>query len=181
MQIAINENYLSQTSLLSFIVILNNYNFKIRNFVFFSVKTRIWKWIFQLFPINYCIRFKYLLSLLNSKWWLYFSFFKIYLFYFIYLFLAMLGLSCGTRDLRWGVQASLSSCGMQAPGHGLCSLRHTGSLVEVRELSSCGARAQLPRSTWDLSSLTRDRTRLPCILRWILYHWTTREVPVALF
>ena len=30
---------------------------------------------------------------------------------------------------------------------------------------------------WDLSSPTRDRTRVPCIGRWILDHWTTREVP----
>ena len=27
------------------------------------------------------------------------------------------------------------------------------------------------------SSRTRDRTCVPCIGRWILYHWTTREVP----
>ena len=31
---------------------------------------------------------------------------------------------------------------------------------------------------WDLSSPTRDRTRIPCIGRRILYHWTTGEVPV---
>ena len=31
---------------------------------------------------------------------------------------------------------------------------------------------------WDLSSLTRDGTCVPCIGRQILYHWTTREVPV---
>ena len=30
---------------------------------------------------------------------------------------------------------------------------------------------------WDLSSLTRDQTRVPFIVRRILYHWTTREVP----
>ena len=30
---------------------------------------------------------------------------------------------------------------------------------------------------WDLSSPTGDRTRIPCIGRWILSHWTTREVP----
>ena len=30
---------------------------------------------------------------------------------------------------------------------------------------------------WDLSSLTRDRTHIPCIVRQILYHWTIREVP----
>ena len=32
---------------------------------------------------------------------------------------------------------------------------------------------------WDLSSPTRNRTRIPCIGRWILKHWTTREVPVC--
>ena len=30
---------------------------------------------------------------------------------------------------------------------------------------------------WDLSSLTRDRTHVPCTVRRILYHWTAREVP----
>ena len=34
---------------------------------------------------------------------------------------------------------------------------------------------------WDLSSLTRDWTRVPCIGRWILNHWTTREVPLHYF
>ena len=29
---------------------------------------------------------------------------------------------------------------------------------------------------WDLSSLTREKTRVLCIARWILNHWTTREV-----
>ena len=29
----------------------------------------------------------------------------------------------------------------------------------------------------DLSCLTRDQTRMPCIARLILNHWTTREVP----
>ena len=29
----------------------------------------------------------------------------------------------------------------------------------------------------DLSSLARDQTGIPCIARWILNHWTTREVP----
>ena len=30
---------------------------------------------------------------------------------------------------------------------------------------------------WDLSSPTRGWTHIPCIWRWILNHWTTREVP----
>ena len=29
----------------------------------------------------------------------------------------------------------------------------------------------------DLSSLTRDQTRVPCIVKQILNHWTTKEVP----
>ena len=29
---------------------------------------------------------------------------------------------------------------------------------------------------WDLSSLTRDGTPVPCIGRWILNHWITRKV-----
>ena len=30
---------------------------------------------------------------------------------------------------------------------------------------------------WDLSSQARDQTHVPCIGRWILNHWPTREVP----
>ena len=30
---------------------------------------------------------------------------------------------------------------------------------------------------WDLRSLTKDGTRVPYIARWVLNHWTTREVP----
>ena len=30
---------------------------------------------------------------------------------------------------------------------------------------------------WDLSSLMTNQTCVPCIERWILNHWTTREVP----
>ena len=34
-----------------------------------------------------------------------------------------------------------------------------------------------PWGMWDLSSLTGDRTRTPCIGRRSLNHWTAREVP----
>ena len=34
-----------------------------------------------------------------------------------------------------------------------------------------------PWGVWDLSSPSRDRTPTPCIRRWSLSHWTTREVP----
>ena len=31
---------------------------------------------------------------------------------------------------------------------------------------------------WDFSFPIRDRTYIPCIARWIVNHWTTREVPI---
>ena len=34
---------------------------------------------------------------------------------------------------------------------------------------------------WDLGSLTRDQTCVPCIGRQIFNHWTTREVPLLVF
>ena len=34
---------------------------------------------------------------------------------------------------------------------------------------------------WDLSSLTRGQTHVPCITRCILNRWTTREVLEGLF
>ena len=35
----------------------------------------------------------------------------------------------------------------------------------------------VPCGLWDLHSPTRDQTCVPCIGRWILNHWTIREVP----
>ena len=34
---------------------------------------------------------------------------------------------------------------------------------------------------WGLCSAARDQTRIPCIARQILSHWTTREVPVLMY
>jgi len=34
-----------------------------------------------------------------------------------------------------------------------------------------------PKYMWDLSSPTKDQTCTPCIGRWSLNHWITREVP----
>ena len=36
-------------------------------------------------------------------------------------------------------------------------------------------RAELLHSMWDLNSLARDQTHIPCIERQILNHWTTRK------
>ena len=57
----------------------------------------------------------------------------------------------------------LSSCGTQ-------NLEHAGSVAATRK-------AYLLRGMWDLSSPTRDQTPVLCIVRWILNHWATREVP----
>ena len=38
-----------------------------------------------------------------------------------------------------------------------------------------------PWGMWDLSSPTSDWTFIPCIGRWGLNHWTTREVPPGIF
>ena len=50
----------------------------------------------------------------------------------------------------------------------------------LADFSSC-VRTQLPCSTWDLSSWTRDQTCVPCIARQILNPWTTRDVPTPIF
>ena len=49
--------------------------------------------------------------------------------------------------------------------HRLLLLRNTGS--RAHGLSSCGSRAQLPCSVWDLISLIKDWSIVPHIGRWI--------------
>ena len=81
------------------------------------------------------------------------------------------------------------------------SLCHAGSFTEAHRFSSCGVQTpQLPsigskssrlqqlqqaglsaHGMWDLTSLTRDQTRVPCIAGWILKHWTPRAVSVVHF
>ena len=96
--------------------------------------------------------------------WLFFNTFI----YFVYLFLAALGLccrtrafsSCGERGLLFVTVpglliAAASHCGAEALGarasvvvaQGLSSC---GSRALERRLSSCGAQAQLLRGMWDL-------------------------------
>ena len=58
---------------------------------------------------------------------------------------------------------------------------HGAQALESVGLNSCGTQASLPRGMWDPSSLIRDRTHVPCIGRWILHHWLTREVPKLYF
>ena len=66
---------------------------------------------------------------------------------------------------------------------------YTGSLLwcagfpsySSRALASCRVLASLPWGMWDFRSPTRDQTWVPCIGRWILNHWTTREVSSPTF
>ena len=78
-----------------------------------------------------------------------FFFFKLWVYLFIYLFMAVLGLRFCAR--------AFSSCGKRGPlfiaVHG--PLTVAASLVaehrlQTRGLSNCGSRAQLLRSMWDL-------------------------------
>ena len=67
------------------------------------------------------------------------------------------GTSCGAQALG---RVGFSSCytwAQQLWPMGLIALRHVGS------------------------SWARDRTCVPCIARWILNHWTTREAPIIFF
>ena len=103
---------------------------------------------------------------------------------YLFLYLAVSGLSCGMQDLCCSVRDLLlrhvgsfvAACRLQSTR--ALQLWYMGS--RARGLSSCSMRAQLTRGMWDLSSPTRDRTRISCIGRRILNHWTTREVPVSL-
>ena len=54
-------------------------------------------------------------------------------------------------------------------------------LCRILAVARCSAQASLLFSMWDLSSLTRDQTQVPCFGSQILNHCTTREVPPLLF
>ena len=51
------------------------------------------------------------------------------------------------------------------------------SLVVACRLCCWGTQVWLSIGVWDLSSLTKGQTHIPCIGRQVLNHWTTREVP----
>ena len=67
------------------------------------------------------------------------------------------------------------------------SLRCIASLVATRRLQNVGASVVVTRrfncsaAYGNFSSLTRDWTCVPCIARWILRYWTTKEIPKLLF
>ena len=77
---------------------------------------------------------------------------------------AALSLRCVGSSLRWVLL--LWSTGFTA-----CSLQYLQPSGSV----AVGTGPVAPRRVE--SSQTRDGMRVPCIGRWILYHWTTRGAP----
>ena len=88
--------------------------------------------------------------------------------------------SCGQWGLFFTVVCGLlTAVASLIAGHGLYGtwaqqLQLVGSRAWVKQLWPMGLAAC---SMWDSSSQTKDGTHVPCIGRWILNHWTTREVP----
>ena len=78
----------------------------------------------------------------------------------IFIYLTVLGLSCGPQDLHWIMRRFSMWCIDSSWAHGL---------------RSCGAPVQLLCGIRDLSSLTWNQT-LSHTARQIFNHWTTREV-----
>ena len=83
-----------------------------------------------------------------------------FIYFLIFIHLVVSGLRCIMQDLP---------------------SQHADSPVVAHGLSRCDSWSQLPHSMWDLSSLTRDQTHVPCIARQIPNHWTPREVPVIYY
>ena len=95
--------------------------------------------------------------------------------YSFYLFVAALGLCCCTQAFSsCSMQGLLSAVVCRLTAGWFLLLQSTGSRAQDQSLWHTGSIA--PRHV--RSSQTRGRTRVPCIGRRILNHWTTREVPI---
>ena len=85
------------------------------------------------------------------------------------------GFSCSARGSPC---SGFSCCGVRFYMHRLCSrstraqqLWLPGSRAQAQQLWHTGLAApQYVGSSW-----IKDRTRVSCVGRWILYHWATRE------
>ena len=97
---------------------------------------------------------------------------------------------CWVFVAAWGLSPAVESgdysscCGRPSRSSGfLCGAWALGEAG----FSSCGWWVQqlwhlgLVALVWDLSSQIRGGACVPCIGRWVLNHWTTREVPVSAF
>ena len=91
---------------------------------------------------------------------------------FMYLFLAALGLCrCAWTFSSCDEQGLLSSWGAWSShcnGFSCCRAWPLGTVVETLRLG-------FPATC----SWARDRTHVPCIVIWILNHWTSKEVPLS--
>ena len=90
----------------------------------------------------------------------------------------MLGPHCFLRRLSVLVASGAPPlpCAGRAPPWGRVSY---GLQVLEHGLSSCGPHLVAPR--YVESSRARDQTCVPCIGRYILNHWTAREVPESYY
>ena len=104
--------------------------------------------------------------------------------YFIYLFLAVLGLCCCVGFPRVVASGAYSGCSVQASrcdGFSHCRTELLGmwpSVVAAPGLYSAGIIVGVHGLSCSLvlgSSRTRDQTGVSCIGRQTLYHWATRE------
>ena len=115
-----------------------------------------------------------------------FSLFYVFLTKMLPFFLAALGLRCCVWAFPSCVERGLLFvvvCGLLIAVASLV-VEHGLQACELQQLWLEGSRAQAQQwymglvALWHVgSSRTRDRTHVPCIGRWILNHWTTREVP----
>ena len=119
--------------------------------------------------------------------------------YFIYSFLAALGLRCCARafsscsergllfvrcvvfSLRWLLLLRSWALGARASVVVARGLSSCGSRALERRLSSCGTRDLLLRGMWDLPGPGLEPVSPALIGRWILNHCAMREVPLQPF
>ena len=105
----------------------------------------------------------------TGKHWMRWSLSFLIFSYFLLFFIWGPGVGCAG--------SSFAAYGLFDGVRGLLLLQSMDS--RALKLSSCSSQAL--KLHVDLSSLSRDRTHISCIGRWILNHWITREVLVSIF
>ena len=94
----------------------------------------------------------------------------------VIIFFSNLFISGCARSSEWCIAfLQLQSTGSRPSGLSRCHV-HAGSRVMVHVLALEHA-GLLLCGMWDLRSPTTDQTLTICIGRWVLNHWTIREVP----
>ena len=116
--------------------------------------------------LRICISF---VCLVEKAWMIFGGFGVLFWVFIARLWLSLVAASRGcslvaVHELLTGVSSLVSEHGFQSGEGGW-------GLHVVALWLSC------PKALWGLSSQTRDQTCISCISRWMLNHWTTREVP----